>query len=1050
MAHIVTIPPDERPEADGTRTAGWWHTSEDGSRVVCDLCPRGCSLVDNARGFCFVRQNLQGRMVSTTFGRSTGFCVDPIEKKPLNQFYPGTAVLSFGTAGCNLGCQFCQNWSTSRSREVEVGSESAAPATIARAARELGCRSVAFTYNDPIVWAEYALETARACRELGIKTVAVTNGYITPAARRPLFELIDAANVDLKGFSDDFYVRLTKAHLDPVLDTLRWLVHESSVWVELTTLVIPGENDDPQELQAMCRWIVDELGPNVPLHFTAFHPDFELLDRPPTPPSTLDQAYDIARTAGLNYVYTGNVDDPKHQGTYCPACHRLVIERRGYVIGQFDIGRSEIAGGRCRHCGQLIAGHFDDQPGNWGAKRQPVRIAQYAGSAPPQRGGSVARPALTAQQERQIFLAASSRVATAVRNEPPPAMDELLGDTAQTPIYGAFVSLKRAGQLRSCCGFLGQSIPLAEALDHAAVRAAKDDPRFPPISVSELGHLDVDVWLLWGLEPVRAKGEDRVGSIVIGKHGLQIAQGSARGLLLPGVAVDHQLDARQFLEQVCIKAGLPRNAWKRDDSTLMTFEGYAIHGRLELPEPAADQPSAGPSPADLNSLADFCRQNLASLYYGATPSFYLPGVYDETVCAVAVGVEVPGNGGELQASTFALRAEKPLQSTLFAMVQALLPGVKQRIVDPKALASLRVNVTVLTEPAMHGTADAPDLAGLDSRQRAILVVDRSRSAWIYDPERSAEELLADAVSLARADDRASTAVFSMRAASTAPRAAASYQPQVEPGTPRRPPAVAGTFYPGSPQEIRRALDEMLPRDVRPEPWAAALVPHAGWVYSGRLAAATLGRVSFPRQVILFCPKHRAGGAEWAVAPHAVWSLPDGEVASDPELARQLAASIRGLELDAYAHRQEHAIEVQLPIIARLAPSAHVVGIVIGGGGLSDVQRFGEELAHAIGDLPERPLLVISSDLNHYASDAQNRRIDRHVLDALESLDPVRLYDTVTTQRISMCGMLPAVIVMETLRHLGELNRCEVVGYTTSAEASGDTSRVVGYAGVLFG
>jgi AmmeMemoRadiSam system radical SAM enzyme/AmmeMemoRadiSam system protein B/AmmeMemoRadiSam system protein A len=984
-------------------------------------------------------------MVSTTFGRSTGFCIDPIEKKPLNQFYPGTAVLSFGTAGCNLGCKFCQNWSTSRSRDVEMGSEAASPATIARAAKELGCRSVAFTYNDPIVWAEYALETARACRELDIKTVAVTNGYITPAARGPLFELIDAANVDLKGFSDEFYVRLTKAHLDPVLDTLRWLVHESSVWVEITTLVIPGENDDPQQLQAMCRWIIDELGPNVPLHFTAFHPDFELLDRPPTPSSTLDRAHEIARTAGLNYVYTGNVNDPEHQATYCPACHRPLIERRGYEIGRFDI-----TGGCCRHCGQAIAGHFDEQPGEWGARRQPVRIAQYARPVKPARNGSAVRPTLTAQEERQIFLAASSRVAAAVRDEPPPAMEELLGDIGQTQVYGAFVSLKRAGQLRSCCGFLGQSISLAEALDHAAVRAAKDDPRFPPISASELGHLDVDVWLLWGLEPVRAKGEDRVGAIVIGKHGLQIAQGSARGLLLPGVAVDHQLNARQFLEQVCIKAGLPRNAWKHDDTTLMTFEGYSIHGSLETPELATDQPCAGPSPADLNALADFCRQNLASLYYGATPSFYLPGVYDEAVCAVAVGVEVPGTSGELQASTFALRAEKPLQSTLFSMVQALLPAVKQRIVDPQAIASLRVNVTVLTDPAMHGTAEAPDLAGLDPRQRAILVVDRSRSAWIYDPERSAEELLADAVSLARAEDRASTAVFSMRAASTATRAAASYQPQVEAGPPRRPPAVAGMFYPGSPQEIRRAVEEMLPRDVRPGPWAAAMVPHAGWVYSGRLAAATLSRVSFPRQVIVFCPKHRAGGAEWAVAPHAAWSLPDGEVASDPELARQLAASIGGLELDAYAHRQEHAIEVQLPIIARLAPSAQVVGIVIGGGGLSDIQRFGEELAHVLGTLPERPLLVISSDLNHYAADAQTRRIDRHVLDALESLDPVRLYDTVTTERISMCGVLPAVIVMETLRHLGVLNRCEVVGYTTSAEASGDTSRVVGYAGVLFG
>lgn len=1045
MPHIVTLPPDENPAPDGTYIAGWWHTSEDGSRIVCDLCPRGCSLADGARGFCFVRQNLQGRMVSTTFGRSTGFCIDPIEKKPLHQFYPGTAVLSFGTAGCNLGCQFCQNWSTSRSRDVEVGSERAAPETIARAARELGCRSVAFTYNDPIVWAEYAIQTALACRKLGLQTVAVTNGYIQPAARRPLFDLIDAANVDLKSFRDDFYVRLTNAHLDPVLDTLRWLVHESRVWVELTTLVIPGENDDPQELQAMCRWIVDELGPNVPLHFSAFHPDFQMLDHPSTPPSTLEQACQIARRAGLNYVYAGNVSGSKYEDTECPACHRAVIERRGYELRRFDV-----VGGCCRHCGAPIAGHFDDHAGDWGARREPVRIAQYARPATPTRALSAGRPTLDTDQERQIFRAASERVAATVRDESSPAMNELLGDTGRTQVYGVFVSLKRAGQLRSCCGFMGQSITLAEALDHAAVRAAKDDPRFPPISVSELEHLDIDVWLLWGLEPMRAKGEERVNALEIGKHGLQIAQGSARGLLLPGVAVEHQLNARQFLEQVSIKAGLPRNAWKRDDTTLMTFEGYAIHGRLELPRPTTSSPRSRPTPADLDALARSCRENLASLYFGATPSYYLPDGYDDMVCAVAVSAEVPGVSGELQASTFALREEKPLQSTLFAMVQALLPGVKQRVVDPQAITSLSVNVTILVDPAVHGAADAPDLSGLDPQQRAVLVADRSRSAWIYDPQRTAEQLLADAILLARIDDRASTAVFSMRAASTASRAAASYQPQVEAGPLRRSPAVAGTFYPGTSQEIRHALDELFPRDIRSEPWAAALVPHAGWVYSGRLAAATLSRVCIPQQVIVFCPKHRAGGAEWAVAPHAVWSLPDGEVASDPELARRLAASIKGLELDAAAHRQEHAIEVQLPLIARLAPSARVVGITIGGGGLSALQRFGQELAQVLHEMPERPLLVISSDMNHYATDSQTRQLDRRALDALESLDPAQLYDTVIGEQISMCGMLPAVIVLTALRHLDALHRCEVVGYTTSAEASGDTSRVVGYAGVLFG
>ncbi|HZL88167.1 MAG TPA: AmmeMemoRadiSam system radical SAM enzyme, partial [Pirellulaceae bacterium] len=279
MTQTVLLPPDVPRLFDGAKPGGWWHATSEPGRIVCDLCPRSCALRPGDKGFCFVRENRDGQMVLTTYGRSTGFCIDPIEKKPLNHFYPGTSVLSFGTAGCNLGCKFCQNWSISKSREVERLSETASPAAIATAAAELDCRSVAFTYNDPVIWAEYAIDAARECRARGIKTVAVTAGYITPQARGPFYEVMDAANVDLKGFTEEFYQKLTLSHLQPVLDTLRWLKHETNVWFEITNLMIPRANDSPDEVQQMCEWVLEAVGPDVPIHFTAFHPDFRLMDR---------------------------------------------------------------------------------------------------------------------------------------------------------------------------------------------------------------------------------------------------------------------------------------------------------------------------------------------------------------------------------------------------------------------------------------------------------------------------------------------------------------------------------------------------------------------------------------------------------------------------------------------------------------------------------------------------------------------------------------------------------------------------------------------------
>ncbi len=355
--------------APGVIRGDWWHPIADG-RLQCDLCPRGCRLRDGQRGFCYVRRSLAGAVALTCYGRSSGFCVDPIEKKPLHHFHPGTRVFSFGTAGCNLGCRFCQNWHLSKAREDDRLAGAALPEQVAEAAVTTGCRSVAFTYNDPVVFAEYAMDCARAARARGLATVAVTAGFIAPAARSDFFSVMDAANVDLKAFTQRFYRGLCLGDLAPVLDTLRWLRRESRVWLEITNLVIPGHNDAEDEIARMCEWIVRHLGPEVPLHFTAFHPAFAMLDTPRTPPATLARARRRARAAGLRYVYTGNVRDREGQSTWCPDCGALLIEHDGYEIGAWNLA----PGGRCRACGTVVPGHFGGPPGRRGARVARVVI----------------------------------------------------------------------------------------------------------------------------------------------------------------------------------------------------------------------------------------------------------------------------------------------------------------------------------------------------------------------------------------------------------------------------------------------------------------------------------------------------------------------------------------------------------------------------------------------------------------------------------------------------------------------------------------------------
>lgn len=362
---------------DKIYTSSWptkyWHRLDDG-HVQCDVCPRACKLRNGQQGLCFVRVCEDNQIVLTTYGRSSGFCIDPVEKKPLNHFLPGTPVFSFGTAGCNLACKFCQNWDMSKSREMDTLADQASPEKIARVAKEQGCRSVAYTYNDPVIFLEYAIDVAKACHEVGLKSIVVSAGYICEEPRKELFQYMDAANIDLKAFTDRFYWKLTGGHLQPILDTLQYIKHETDVWLELTTLLIPGENDSNKELDEMTRWVVENLGSDVPMHFSAFHPEWKMMGKPSTLPATLTRARKIAMDNGIRYAYTGNVHDEGGESTYCHQCGKKLIGRDWYVLTEWNLDKDDC----CPDCGAECAGRFETKPGAWGPKRLPIQMSAYS------------------------------------------------------------------------------------------------------------------------------------------------------------------------------------------------------------------------------------------------------------------------------------------------------------------------------------------------------------------------------------------------------------------------------------------------------------------------------------------------------------------------------------------------------------------------------------------------------------------------------------------------------------------------------------------------
>jgi AmmeMemoRadiSam system protein B/AmmeMemoRadiSam system protein A len=648
---------------------------------------------------------------------------------------------------------------------------------------------------------------------------------------------------------------------------------------------------------------------------------------------------------------------------------------------------------------------------------------------------------------------ASEIIRATTLGEKPDIADQLFEGTADQLVSGTFVTLKRGKHLRSCCGGLTEkTMTLADSLYDAAVRAACEDYRFPPLSVTELEHLDVEVWLLFNPQPILTRGEERASSVIVGgKHGLVISRGEARGLLLPGVAAENGWDARHFLEHVCIKAGLHSSLWKDDDTTLLTFEGESFQCRLRE-HLSSDAPAAASffvERESLRGLVEYCRGNIQLMLEGRTPMFYATGSPDGSVSGVAMTVTWPGAQRPLQFFQFSLRPGLPLQSTLFSLCQASCRAIAGLSLDQDKLSALTVELILLSDPSMHGTLRDPDLAGIKPTRRAVMVLDRNRAGLAFDAKAGTQELLDRARAEAKVAQAATAGIFSFDAIATQEKALLYSGPKASIGPSVRPAAVAGTFYPADPAELGTLLDKLLEGSSRVDPWPAAMVPHAGLRFSGSLAAKVLKRLSIPDTVIVLGPKHTPLGVDWAVTPHQTWSLPATRIESDPELARELASAIPGLELDSTAHQREHAIEVELPFIARLAPEARVVGIVIGHGDLSGCRKFAAGLARVLKKREKRPLLLVSSDMNHFATDQETRKLDELAMCALEGMDPEDIYKTVRSNGITMCGLLPAVIVLETLRLLGGGNQAERVGYATSADVTGDPTRVVGYAGMLF-
>ncbi|WP_419195077.1 AmmeMemoRadiSam system protein B [Novipirellula herctigrandis] len=655
--------------------------------------------------------------------------------------------------------------------------------------------------------------------------------------------------------------------------------------------------------------------------------------------------------------------------------------------------------------------------------------------------------AFTTDELHRIHRSACRLVSAAVRQEPCD-VTEMLGDLENRTVAGVFVTLRRRDTLRGCCGSIGQSGPLGKTLAEAADRAARHDPRMTPVADVELPYLKVSFSILGPPHPIDAKGEDRVGAVEIGKHGLRIrAQGFA-GLLLPTVATDRGWDARQFLEAVCTKAGLAPTVWQNRDAIVETFDGieYGAPFSEGTPRPQHESPAYGEH--DLVQLAHWVKTNLTAIQSGATPHYYVASVNDRAVVGIVFQL-AEENSAQMPKSfaQFSLRDGVPMQSTLYQMTQnaatALAPKVHAE--------STEVRLAILTAPVHHGTDVDADLDGLNCRHRALIVIQGNRWSLAYRRTANPTELLAETMK-GQSFRTGAAQVYSVLCDSTEKKLAASMGPQAIDVVSVRPPAVAGSFYPADDVERESLVDELIDGfdSVEKQTVAAAMVPHAGLRFSGRVAADVWRRIEIPESVLIIGPKHTGDGMDWAVAPHNQWRIsPSVSMEGNIDLAQRIAKSVSGMQLDSVAHRREHGIEVQLPLLHRIAPKTNVAAIAMGRANYEEIEAAAKQLATCLMELVNPPLLVISSDMNHFADDDETRRRDRIALDTLARLDALRLLDVCAENNISMCGQVPAALVLLTLKAMNRELHYNEINYATSADVSGDRTRVVGYAGVTF-